>query len=71
MPDKQLPKDKDKQQPQDKNNKDNKPTAGNITEKGFENTTWEENTDHGAESTAPERKNTEKTLPGSSARDKQ
>ena len=52
--------------PQDR---DSKPTAGDVKEEGFENTTWDQHTDHDAASTEAERKNTGKTLPGSSAKD--
>ncbi|HYF30885.1 MAG TPA: hypothetical protein VD993_07185 [Chitinophagaceae bacterium] len=57
----------EKSNPQDR---DNKPTAGDVKEKGFEDTTWEQHTDHDAASTEAERKNTAKTLPGSSAKDR-
>ena len=55
-----------KNEPQER---DSKPTAGEVKEKGFENTTWEQHTHHDAESTEAERKNTSKTLPGSSEKD--
>ena len=44
-----------------KDHKDNKPTAGNVKETGFENTTWEATTDHSADSTEAERESTAKT----------
>ena len=59
-----------KQEPEDKQDRDSKPTAGDVKEEGFENTTWEQHTDHDASSTEAERKNTSKTLPGSSAKDR-
>lgn len=63
-----------KQPPPENNNenrdKDSKPTAGNVKETGFEDTTWEQHTDHDADSTEAERKNTARTLPNSSAKDK-
>lgn len=60
-----------RKQPQPEKNeqsqdKDCKPTAGDVREQGFENTTWEQNTDHDAASTEAERANTARTLPGSS-----
>ena len=50
--------------------RDSKPTAGEVKEQGFENTTWEQHTDHDAASTEAERKNTAKTLPGSSEKNR-
>ena len=50
--------------------RDSKPTAGEVKEEGFENTTWEQHTDHDAASTEAERKNTAKTLPGSSEKNR-
>ncbi len=55
---------------QAKQDRDSKPTAGDVKEEGFENTTWEQHTDHDAASTEAERKNTSKTLPGSSTKDR-
>jgi hypothetical protein len=50
--------------------RESKPTAGDVKEEGFENTTWEQHTHHDAESTEAERKNTGKTLPGSSGKER-
>ena len=50
--------------------RDSKPTAGDVKEQGFEDTTWEQHTDHDAASTEAERKNTSKTLPDSSSKDR-
>lgn len=62
-------KQKDPEKKDNRQNKDTKPTAGDVKERGFENTTWEQHTDHDAASTEAERKNTGKTLPNSSAND--
>ncbi len=51
--------------------RDTRPTAGDVKEHGFENTTWEQHTHHDAGSTEAERKNTGRTLPDSAAKDKQ
>ncbi|HEX6181732.1 MAG TPA: hypothetical protein VFZ47_10845 [Chitinophagaceae bacterium] len=56
--------------PQAPKEHDSKPTAGEVKEEGFENTTWEQHTDHDAASTEAERKNTAKTLPGSSEKNR-
>ena len=56
--------------PQPEQERDSKPTAGEVKEQGFENTTWEQDTDHDAASTEAERKNTAKTLPGSSEKNR-